>query len=339
MQSIWRSARRPCRRRSIFPITSGLRLRWSYPQYNPSLPNPVAPVLPDNLLNPDPLFGSAYGHWNVQNGIGLGSVKQVQLDRTINIMDEVWMNKGIQNFNLKVADDIWPVRIFEGTSHRDGSIYKRKWKQWYAMDIADRNETVCELSKLPRDFDCYPDQENCIYHGPSEMIQIFSLRLAKTPINSASIQLYGYMAARDELDGKLNYVFNHSRNDPVIVQQGSLIKMTGPKRGIIMLSDLLFEFDMRIKTGEKEEDDIQLIDGITHHTERIVPFPITVRINGNSGGAVDMSFSLIESGVEVIIEVVISEVQSPFHFSLSSIVYVAEVCKEVQLFDGPVDVY
>ncbi|GJM88846.1 hypothetical protein PR202_ga05418 [Eleusine coracana subsp. coracana] len=84
--------------------------------------------------------GSAYGHWNVQNGIGLGSVKQVQLDRTINIMDEVWMNKGIQNFNLKVADDIWPVRIFEGTSHRDGSIYKRKWKQWYAMDIADRNE-------------------------------------------------------------------------------------------------------------------------------------------------------------------------------------------------------
>jgi hypothetical protein len=40
--------------------------------------------------------------------------------------------------------------------------------------------------------------------------------------------------------------------------------MTGPKRGILMLSDVLFEFDMRIKTGVNEEEDIQLIDGLIH---------------------------------------------------------------------------
>lgn len=69
------------------------------------------------------------------------------------------------------------------------------------------------------DYDCYPDQDNCNRHVSSQMIQIFSLSLAKTPINSGSIQLYGYMAARDDMDGKLNYVFNRGRDDPIIVQE------------------------------------------------------------------------------------------------------------------------
>nr|CAB3497998.1 unnamed protein product [Digitaria exilis] len=42
---------------------------------------------------------------------------------------------------------------------------------------------------------------------------------------------------------------------------GSLIEMTGPKRAIEMVSSILVEFDMRIKNGEQEEDDLQLIDG------------------------------------------------------------------------------
>jgi hypothetical protein len=50
-------------------------------------------------------------------------------------------------------------------------------------------------------------------------MQIFFLRLARTPIGSGSAQLYGYIAARDDLDGLLNYVFNRSRDDPIIVQQ------------------------------------------------------------------------------------------------------------------------
>jgi hypothetical protein len=38
----------------------------------------------------------------------------------------------------------------------------------------------------PDDIDCYPDQENCVCHRPSDIMQIVSLRLAKTPINSGS---------------------------------------------------------------------------------------------------------------------------------------------------------
>lgn len=70
---------------------------------------------------------------------------------------------------------------------------------------------------------CHPDLDNCDYHQPCEMMQIFSLTLAKASINSGLIQLYGYIAARDNVDSKLNYVFNRSRDDPIIVQQVQIV--------------------------------------------------------------------------------------------------------------------
>ncbi|CAL5046753.1 unnamed protein product [Urochloa decumbens] len=195
-------------------------------------------------------------------------------------------------------------------------------------------EAVSELEKRSKG-PCYPDEENCMHHLPSPMIQIFSLRLAKTPVNSGSIQLYGYMAARDDMDGLLNYVFNRSRDNPLIVEQGSHMEMTGPKRGIVMLSDVLMEFDMKIKTGEKEEHDLQLIDGVEHFSQRISTRPFTLRYNGTNG-AVDMDVTLVDAGMEAAIEVVVSEVQRAFHLSLSSFVSYTEELKEFQLFHGTI---
>ncbi|GJM94398.1 hypothetical protein PR202_ga11038 [Eleusine coracana subsp. coracana] len=285
---------------------------------------------------------SDYEPWHMQHYIGVRSkTKQVKLDWATKKMDVVGAGKESQDVsqnvhdkNLAVADVIYPESILDGSSHRDGAIYKENWKSCYDMDMADRNETVSDLKKLTETFDCYPDQENCITHAPSGMMQIFSLRLAKAPINSGLVLLYGYMAARDDMDGLLNYVFDRSRDDPIIMQQGSLMEMTGPKRGIVLLSDVVFEFDMRIKTGENEEDDMQLIDGLIHYEDHIkYNTPFTIRISGNHG-AVDMSFAAVECGVEAVIEVVLSEVQSDFDLSLSSVVCLEDLPKEVQLFYG-----
>lgn len=54
---------------------------------------------------------------------------------------------------------------------------------------------------------------------PCSLWQIFSLKVAKIPVNSDSVELYGYIAARDQVDPLLNYVVNISRDDPVIVVQ------------------------------------------------------------------------------------------------------------------------
>jgi hypothetical protein len=101
----------------------------------------------------------------------------------------------------------------------------------------------------------------------------------------------------------------------LIIFQGSHIEMTGPKRGISRESCVLLEFDMRIKKGEQEEDDLQLIDGASIFSEMVKPFRVTrSRINGECG-AVDITSALVDNAVEATIEVDISKVQIGFSFS------------------------
>lgn len=51
------------------------------------------------------------------------------------------------------------------------------------------------------------------------MLQIFSVKLAKTPVVDGSIELYGYIAVRDLQDPLLNYIVKIGRDDPIIVEQ------------------------------------------------------------------------------------------------------------------------
>lgn len=52
-----------------------------------------------------------------------------------------------------------------------------------------------------------------------------------------------------------------------------------------MLSEVLLEFDMRIKTGEKEDDDLQLIDGLTNLGMLMLSRPFTLAFSGSCGGS------------------------------------------------------
>jgi len=110
--------------------------------------------------------------------------------------------------------------------------------------------------------------------------------------------------------------------------------MAGPKRGIEMLDYTLIEYDMRVKTGQEEKDDIQLIDGASF----ISPSgkwnkPSTMRIPGDYG-AVDITLLRLRHAVEATVEVLISEVQSSFDLSLSCLT--SGLNKGIWLFDGAI---
>ncbi|CAL4956016.1 unnamed protein product [Urochloa decumbens] len=181
-----------------------------------------------------------------------------------------------------------------------------------------------------------PDPENCMLHFPTDMLQVLSVRLVDTPVSKGQMQLYGYIAVRDDRDWMLNYVFKRSRDDPIIVQQGSLIQMTGPKRGIEMDPPVLIELDIRIKNGGLEEDDLGLIDGAVACTLRKPWRPINHRIVGNCG-TLDMNLAFVRYAVEATIEVIISEVPRGLSLSLSSLIYIAMEYEEIQLFQGTID--
>uniref|UniRef100_M8CVP4 DUF6598 domain-containing protein n=1 Tax=Aegilops tauschii TaxID=37682 RepID=M8CVP4_AEGTA len=286
--------------------------------------------------------------------------------------------------------------ILAKSRHRDGSIYRGidlfHWKEEYR--IADRNETRLEAMTLSDPAaNCKVHNGICTRHFARSMLQIYSLELAKIPVDGF-VELYGYVAVRDDLDPLLNYVVNISRDDPVIVEQerdphhpcqsgypstpprrptapapcaqtaehvmvvastpqhhaakyhqptqlevsgrsvGSLINMIGPKRGIDMADHALLEYDMKIKSGEQEKDDLQLIDGASF----IGPLgswdqPCTFHIAGDCG-SVDITLSRLLHAVEATVEVLILEVKNSFSLSVRCLA--SGFNEEIRLFDGTI---
>lgn len=109
-----------------------------------------------------------------------------------------------------------------------------------------------------------------------------------------------------------------------------------PKRGIRLDTATLIEYDMRIKTGEEEKDDLQLIDGISvvglMGTRNCSVF--TSRIVGDCG-AVDISGSRLDFAVEGTVEVTVSEVQIG-SFGMRLGCFISGLDKEIRLFDGTI---
>uniref|UniRef100_A0A0D3FWI0 DUF6598 domain-containing protein n=1 Tax=Oryza barthii TaxID=65489 RepID=A0A0D3FWI0_9ORYZ len=174
---------------------------------------------------------------------------------------------------------------FKWSSHRDGYIYDTTFGSGWKWDyrIADRNE-------------------------------IFGV--------DGSMELYGYIAARDLRDPLLNYIVNIGRDNPIIVEQ----------RGIDLSRAVLVEYDMRIKTGERDENDLQLIDGVSCVNEILTSSnPVINRIHGDYG-AVDITRACLDYAFEATADVVISEVQTGFNLCVGC--FTSGLHEEIQLFDG-----
>ena len=111
--------------------------------------------------------------------------------------------------------------------------------------------------------------------------------------------------------------------------------MAGPKRGIDLCGNILIEYDMRIKTCEKENHDLQLIDGasIIRFKDMQNCHVFTNRIHGDTG-AIDITTACLEDAVEATIEVILSEVQRGFNLCLCC--FPSGLKEEIGIFDGAV---
>ena len=80
-------------------------------------------------------------------------------------------------------------------------------------------EALLEPTMFSDPIGCRMRNGTCTSHESYDMLQFLSLRLAKVPKKHGSVELYGYIAVRDNLDLLLNYIVNFSRDDPIIVEQ------------------------------------------------------------------------------------------------------------------------
>ncbi|XP_047064274.1 uncharacterized protein LOC124672013 [Lolium rigidum] len=260
---------------------------------------------------------------------GGGTIRSVIYNRQVILVDSD------EEDMCRYKESVFPLYTSKNIGHRSGSIYTSALGKMFG--VSDRRETQLEATmNSDPTADCFCHNGICIVHPPRCMLQIFSLRLAKVPSSSgSSLELYGYIAVRDNLDRLLNYVVSYSRDDPVVVEQGSLITMNGPKRAIHLLDTIVIEYDMRIKTGQDENDDLQLIDGLSAVDGNGVWDSRTLarRIHGDCG-AVDMVFLRLRCGVEATVQVSVSQVKCGFSLRLGC--FVNRLDEEICLFDGAI---
>jgi hypothetical protein len=199
---------------------------------------------------------------------------------------------------------------------------------------------------------------SCGRHVGGATLQIFSVKLAKLPPAAAAggpIQLYGFMAIRDLMDPRRNYVFNRGREDPLVIPDPNsdpFVYLPGPKRSVNMQARVMFEYDVRIKRGGEEEcQDLPLIDEVAIFSEKTCnDQPSAYRIRG--GGAVDITWARLTRAMEATVQVWIQELAPPpppppqqqrgnggLDLSVSGLLTKIPVAlgEEIKLFRGVVD--
>ncbi|CAL4896988.1 unnamed protein product [Urochloa decumbens] len=207
----------------------------------------------------------------------------------------------------------WPLKVLPESTYpciTRGYCYHREYM------TSDTSQTTSSLG----------------FSRPQDMMQIFSLKLSSCKSKSYPISVYGILAVRDDLEPLRNYVFNRSRDDPVMIHQDSLaLPLCSPCRGMYVLDRALLEVDLWVKKEGDGSTDEQLL---YVYAEIDLGFSFDEIFTGrvhSEDCILDMDYAFLAQGVEAIIQVFTS-VDSPRHvrFIASS----SSFDEEIVLFEG-----
>ncbi|KAK1699616.1 hypothetical protein QYE76_016313 [Lolium multiflorum] len=92
--------------------------------------------------------------------------------------------------------------------------------------------------------------------------EVISIRVVNVgPDCTYPVEVYGKVIARDEIDYKCVYLFNRERKDAqTIKSKKDMLALTGPRRALVTLGFMYFEFDLKMKG--KGDDEAQFSKGV-----------------------------------------------------------------------------
>ncbi|RLM69892.1 hypothetical protein C2845_PM17G01320 [Panicum miliaceum] len=200
-------------------------------------------------------------------------------------------------------------------------------------DLLVAKTTYREVEDDPIDYETTcPARSVLGFRIPRQMMQVFSLRLSSYKSKPYPISIYGIFAVRDGLEPLTNYVFNRSRDNPVMIHQDPLaLPLCSPCRGMYVLDHALLEVDLWVKKEGDGSTDEKLLSVYVEIDSRSIHDKVfTGRIHSEDC-ILDMDYMLLAEGVEAVIQV-FTVVDSPHHARF----FASSSCfdKEILIFEG-----
>uniref|UniRef100_A0A0E0A0W4 DUF6598 domain-containing protein n=1 Tax=Oryza glumipatula TaxID=40148 RepID=A0A0E0A0W4_9ORYZ len=196
--------------------------------------------------------------------------------------------------------------VLEGSSHRDG-FFGLSWHSEYRM-----HETA--PTSLPRSRFTTPHPR--WDYEADNMLQLCSLSLAAAGAGDRRrLLVYGIVAARDDMEGLPNFVFNRTRDNAQEVTLSSpSLELSSPLRGISAFEHVLLEFDLKLKNtagdgADADADDV-LVDACIEFVDRTITCSAGRLLRSRIEGPIcslDMDYMFVKSGVEAAVEVFLGD--------------------------------
>ncbi|CAM0948651.1 unnamed protein product [Alopecurus aequalis] len=102
---------------------------------------------------------------------------------------------------------------------------------------------------------------------PESSLQFFSIKVTDLKYDlSWPLQVYGFVAARDSVDRRRNYLFRCTRDScQTLTEDDPFLRLTGPSRAVLMIDPVAIEVQMKVKTKVESEDQVLAFECFDFH--------------------------------------------------------------------------
>ncbi|XP_044431895.1 uncharacterized protein [Triticum aestivum] len=177
------------------------------------------------------------------------------------------------------------------------SKFRRYWDTFYAFRGVRRSRTLLQTTSIPVMRYTYPAPDDS--PKAMETLQIMSVKIAAIKEGLRwPLQVFGLVAARDNLDHMRNIIFHRSRNNcQTITEEDPYLALTGPSRAIAVSVDPSYvEVSLKVK-GTTEAEDKDLSDLVLlHRTGRFLGGLYSSRLS-----TLELAFDHVTRSVEATI--------------------------------------